>query len=191
MQLYFDEKSLDELFSNYHNKFDYNSLEFTWASLLYHFRNSKEKPAIVSSIMQKLTKRYVFEFILMQTDYHLKNWEIQENSSSAFLSPMYDLDMGISEQFDSEKNNSMRSFMEDFSSVYDDFQRFYNNSTVEVKQEVQKQLSLLNPSAIMKSMEIIENNYKYTFPENYKEKFLNIYTAHYEKLKEITKNYHL
>ena len=59
------------------------------------------------------------------------------------------------------------------------------------RQEVQKQLSLLNPSVIMKNIEIIENKYKYIFPENYKEKFLNIYTAHYEKLKEITKNYHL
>lgn len=188
---YFEERTVDDLLHHSFKKYEYNSLEFIWASLLYHFRYSKNKLSQVSSIMQKLTKRYIFSFIMMQQDYHLKNWEIQENESSAFLSPMYDLDLGLKEKFDSKKNNSMRSYMDSFSSVYEDFERFYTSSSDEVKKEVEKQMSLLNPEAIFQSMKIIEDKYPYVFPDELKEMFLKIQGAHFEELKSITKNYHL
>lgn len=191
LYLYFQNKSKDDVLEGFKSKGNYNSLEFIWASLLYHFRNSKNKLAHVESIMQKLTKRYIFQFLMMQQDFHLKNWEILENNTSAFLSPMYDLDMGFHDKFNSKRNNSMRSYMDEVSSIYDDFKRFYDSSSLEIQDEVKKQISLLPPEVILNCMQIIENKYLYTFPSELKEEFLKKYTEHYNRMKELTRDYHL
>ncbi len=189
LKLYFQKNRVEDVLAD--NKNNYNSLEFVWASLLYHFRNSKNKLALVEAIMQKLTKRYIFQFLMMQQDYHLKNWEILETDNLAFLSPMYDLDMGFHDRFNSKRNNSMRSYMNPVDSVYEDFKRFYESSSTEIKEEVNKQLSLLTPEVILNCMMIIESKYRYTFPRDFKDTFLQKYTLHYDKLKELTKSYHL
>lgn len=184
LYLYFKKNNTEDVLEN-DSLLSYNSLEFIWASLLYHFRNSKNKLGTVELIMQKLTKRYIFQFLMMQQDFHLKNWEIQENYTSSFLSPLYDLDHGFHNLFDTKYNNSMKSYMDNTDTVYLDFSRFYDSSSSEIKEEVHKQLSILTPEALINCINIIESKYNYTFPDDLKNGFINKYLKHYQKLLDI------
>ena len=146
-------------------KYYYNSLEFIWASLEYHFKERKNKKEIVEGIMQKLTKRYIFQFILMQKDYHLANWEIAESDNGAYLVPQYDMDMSFSTTFTNEsRNNSMRSEMPKVNDIYEDIRRFYNTSSSEFQNEFNRQINLLTEDVIASCIAKIAKKYNLDIP---------------------------
>ena len=89
--------------------FNINSLPVIYQALNYFFYdkvldnginyNSLKASSSVNIIFNELVKRYVFSYITMQKDFHLDNWEILYNEHSAYLSPMYDLELSMNESF--------------------------------------------------------------------------------------------
>lgn len=99
--------------------FNINSLPVIYQALNYFFYdkvldneinyNSLKASSSVNMIFNELVKRYVFAYITMQKDFHLDNWEILYNDHSAYLSPMYDLELSMDESFyDDRFNTSMK-----------------------------------------------------------------------------------
>ena len=180
-------KTIEELNADDSYKtFTINSLSFIWEALEFFYRNHPQKSFVIFKIMEELSKRYVFSFILMQYDYHLKNWEILDNGNYAFIAPLYDMDLALNNMFHTlEKNNSLRSYEGPINSIYDDFERFLASSSTSFQWEVSRQIGLFTPEFLSQTIQNIEITHQHKFQEEFKTKLLNMYAKHYQKLVEI------
>lgn len=168
---------------------EYNSLEMVAHALDYHFQNKPNKKELCSNILNGLCDRYVFLFLMMQSDFHLGNWEVFEGDNLAFLTPCFDMDMSFRKNFaDSSKNNSLKYKMIPCNNVYEDFASFYNDASAERKKEIDNYLSLLTPFAIENSIAIVARKHNIAFPEEYKNEILKNYSEHYTYIQSILKS---
>ncbi len=167
---------------------EYNSLEMVASALEYHFQNKSNKKEICSNILNGLCDRYVFLFLMMQSDFHLGNWEIFEGNDLAFLTPCFDMDMSFRKSFtDLAKNNSLKYKMVPCGNVYEDFVSFYADAKEESKKEIDNYISLLTPQAIQNSIAVVSKTHGISFPEEYESEILKNYSEHYENVQSILK----
>ena len=132
---------------------------------------------------------YLFLFMTMQSDFHLGNWELLESDYVAYLTPMYDMEMGFREDFfESDKNTTIRYSTETTTNVYQDFANFYYESDDETKKDIQHIYQLLTPNILKESLDGINVAVTLNFPEAIKQKILKMYQEHYYNMGEILKN---
>ena len=160
------------------------TLETIWESLNYHFREYPNRKNIILGFMKELTERYVFSFITMNRDFHLKNFEFLENNQHAVLVPMYDMDLSFDTHFE-EKHNSLMAINTE--NIYEDFKNYYYSSSEYFQKEVERMLSILTPEFIWKSLETVEHLHGLIIPENIKKNIYTTYEVHYEKIKNSIK----
>ncbi len=68
----------------------YNNLEVIWNAFEHRYRFEKNKEDLISSLMLELIVRFWFAYLIRNTDFHFKNWEIEETKDKVCLAPSYD-----------------------------------------------------------------------------------------------------
>ena len=171
--------------------FNINSLPVIYQALNYFFYdkvldneinyNSLKASSSVNIIFNELVKRYVFSYITMQKDFHLDNWEILYNEHSAYLSPMYDLELSMNESFYDERfNTSMKWSREKDIDINQDFQNFIDCSE-ENKNLVINMHNILTVDDVIIFMNDIQNR-GIVIDENKKEEIIKCFSEHYDKI---------
>ena len=164
---------------------EFNSLDCIWDSLQYRYYKIQNGNEIVMNIMTELAKRYTFLFLMMQSDFHLGNWEIIETQNNAYLTPMYDMDMSFRSSFlNSSQNNSMKSFLSKSTDVYEDFSRFYYSLPEKDQLLIENEIAVLTPEIISTTINLMPQLYCIEMPQEMKNKILERYSKHYQKMKE-------
>ena len=139
--------------------------------------------------MNELARRYTFLFLMMQSDFHLGNWEMIEQEKTAFLVPMYDMDMSFRTSFnDYAKNNSMKSYLTSTQDVYQDFSSFYFSLPEKDQIIIQNEILVLTPETIATAIDLMPKIYSIEMPNSMKETILQRYNEHYQKIIDITQN---
>ena len=139
--------------------------------------------------MNEPAKRYTFLFLMMQSDFHLGNWEMIEQEKTAFLVPMYDMDMSFRTSFnDYAKNNSMKSYLTSTQDVYQDFSSFYFSLPEKDQIIIQNEILVLTPETIATAIDLMPKIYSIEMPNSMKETILQRYNEHYQKIIDITQN---
>ena len=171
--------------------FNINSLPVIYQALNYFFYdkvldneinyNSLKASSSVNIIFNELVKRYVFSYITMQKDFHLDNWEILYNEHSAYLSPMYDLELSMNESFYDERfNTSMKWSKEKYIGIDQDFQNFIDCSE-ENKNLVINMHNILTIDDVIIFMNNIQNK-GIIIDESKKEEIIKCFSEHYDKV---------
>lgn len=171
--------------------FNINSLPVIYQALNYFFYdkvldneinyNSLKASSSVNIIFNELVKRYVFSYITMQKDFHLDNWEILYNEHSAYLSPMYDLELSMNESFYDERfNTSMKWSREKDIGIDQDFQNFIDCSE-ENKNLVINMHNVLTIDDVIIFMNNIQNR-GIIIDESKKEEIIKCFSEHYDKI---------
>lgn len=171
--------------------FNINSLPVIYQALNYFFYdkvldneinyNSLKASSSVNIIFNELVKRYVFSYITMQKDFHLDNWEILYNEHSAYLSPMYDLELSMNESFYDERfNTSMKWSKEKDIDIDQDFQNFIDCSE-ENKNLVINMHNVLTIDDVIIFMNNIQNR-GIIIDESKKEEIIKCFSEHYDKI---------
>lgn len=171
--------------------FNINSLPVIHQALNYFFYdkvldneinyNSLKASSSVNIIFNELVKRYVFSYITMQKDFHLDNWEILYNEHSAYLSPMYDLELSMNESFYDERfNTSMKWSREKDIDIDQDFQNFIDCSE-ENKNLVINMHNVLTIDDVIIFMNDIQNR-GIIIDESKKEEIIKCFSEHYDKI---------
>lgn len=171
--------------------FNINSLPVIYQALNYFFYdkvldnginyNSLKASSSVNIIFNELVKRYVFSYITMQKDFHLDNWEILYNEHSAYLSPMYDLELSMNESFYDERfNTSMKWSREKDIDIDQDFQNFIDCSE-ENKNLVINMHNVLTIDDVIIFMNDIQNR-GIIIDESKKEEIIKCFSEHYDKI---------
>lgn len=171
--------------------FNINSLPVIYQALNYFFYdkvldneinyNSLKASSSVNMIFNELVKRYVFAYITMQKDFHLDNWEILYNDHSAYLSPMYDLELSMDESFyDDRFNTSMKWSRGKDIEIDQDFQNFIDCSE-ENKNLVINMHNILTVDDVIIFMNDIQNR-GIVIDENKKEEIIECFSEHYDKI---------
>ena len=171
--------------------FNINSLPVIYQALNYFFYdkvldneinyNSLKASSSVNIIFNELVKRYVFSYITMQKDFHLDNWEILYNEHSAYLSPMYDLELSMNESFYDERfNTSMKWSREKDIGIDQDFQNFIDCSE-ENKNLVINMHNILTIDDVIIFMNNIQNK-GIIIDESKKEEIIKCFSEHYDKI---------
>ncbi len=171
--------------------FNINSLPVIYQALNYFFYdkvldneinyNSLKASSSVNIIFNELVKRYVFSYITMQKDFHLDNWEILYNEHSAYLSPMYDLELSMNESFYDERfNTSMKWSREKDIDIDQDFQNFIDCSE-ENKNLVINMHNVLTINDVIIFMNDIQNR-GIIIDESKKEEIIKCFSEHYDKI---------
>lgn len=171
--------------------FNINSLPVIYQALNYFFYNkvldneinynSLKASSTVNIIFNELVKRYVFSYITMQKDFHLDNWEILYNEHSAYLSPMYDLELSMDESFYDEKyNTSMKWSKEKDIDIDKDFQNFIDYSE-ENKNLVANMHNILTVDDVIIFMNNIQNM-GIIIDKTKKENIIKCFSEHYDKI---------
>lgn len=161
-----------------------NSLPIIYEALNYHFhkkdglyRYEKMKADnIIENIFGELAKRYVFNYITMQKDFHLGNWELFENEQGAIITPMYDMELCFNRNFYDERNTSLKASADKSLSYDEDFKLFYNLNGNLVK----TMMYILNPDNIVQYINSIPG-----MPDELKKDILETFLEHYEKIETI------
>lgn len=172
-------------------EFNVNSLPIIYQALNYFFYNkiidneinynSLKASSTVNIIFNELIRRYVFSYITLQKDFHLDNWEILYNEHSAYLSPMYDLELSLDNSFYTDKyNTSMRWSRNKDIDIDQDFQDFIDYSE-ENKNLVSNMHHILNINDLIMFMNSIENN-GIIIDKIKKEKIIACFSEHYDKI---------
>ena len=168
---------------------EYNSLDCIWDALNYRYANFSNGKEIVANNMNEPAKRYTFLFLMMQSDFHLGNWEMIEQEKTAFLVPMYDMDMSFRTSFnDYAKNNSMKSYLTSTQDVYQDFSSFYFSLPEKDQIIIQNEILVLTPETIATAIDLMPKIYSIEMPNSMKETILQRYNEHYQKIIDITQN---
>ncbi len=175
------------------NRININSLPVIYQALTYHFTNRAGNPeepyieqksaSVIDIIYNELKKRYIYAYITMQKDFHLGNWEILENQNGAYLTPMYDLEMSMQDNFYDKKNTSLRASMDGSLSIDQDFEQFIN-SNPENKTLVRQMHYMITPSDILSFME----NCEIEVPAVIKKQVLTIFTNHFLNIENMLTN---
>ena len=171
--------------------FNINSLPVIYQALNYFFYdkvldnginyNSLKASSSVNIIFNELVKRYVFSYITMQKDFHLDNWEILYNEHSAYLSPMYDLELSMNESFYDERfNTSMKWSREKDIDIDQDFQNFIDCKK-EKKNLVINMHNVLTIDDVIIFMNDIQNR-GIIIDESKKEEIIKCFSEHYDKI---------
>lgn len=165
-----------------------NSLNFIWDALSFQFRNKENGQIITERIVKDLTKRYLFSFMIMNKDFHLKNWEIIDIYGNYTLSPLYDIDLSFDRNFTNlDKNNSMKSYENNIENIYEDFEQYFSSSSDDFKKEFYRQQNILTPENVQEAMERIINIYQNDNLKKYAEQILKVYIPHYEQMCSLAK----
>lgn len=178
-------------------EFNINSLPIIYQSLNYLFYNKISDNEInynplkatstVNIIFNELIKRYVFSYLTMQKDFHLNNWEILYNDHSAYLSPMYDLELSMTNNFyDKKTHTSMKWSNDKDIDIDEDFQEFIDYSD-ENKQLVIDMHNILTVDDVIKFMNNIEKR-GIIIDKNYKDRIINDFSEHYNKIDNMLYN---
>ena len=181
----------DSELENIDINFNINSLPVIYQALNYFFYNkvsegninysSLKASSTVNIIFYELIRRYIFSYLTMQKDFHLDNWEILYNEHSAYLSPMYDLELSMDESFYDERfNTSMKWSREKDIDIDQDFQEFINYSE-ENKKLVVNMHNVLNINDVIMFMNDIQNR-GIIIDESKKEEIIKCFSEHYDKV---------
>ena len=187
----------DSELENINIDFNINSLPIIYQALNYFFYNkvsenkfnynSKKALSTVNIIFYGLIKRYIFSYLTMQKDFHLDNWEILYNDHSAYLSPMYDLELSMGEDFYNERfNTSMKWSKEKDIDIDKDFQEFIDYSE-ENKKLVVNMHNVLTINDVIMFMNDIQNR-GIIINERKKEEIIKCFSKHYDKLDNMLYN---
>lgn len=167
-----------------------NNLEIIWDALNYHFINfsDSKRCEIVKKIMDELTKRYSLDYLVMQTDRHERNWEIEETLDDAFLTPLYDNELSFC--FDSyvpelkvDINNNIKFDSE--------LEKYLSFSSDYYKEEFVNLYNILTPEFLENTIKQLEIRMDFSFPVIYKQTVIKNYSKHYNDITSIlnkTKN---
>ena len=123
----------------------------------------------------------------MQKDFHLNNWEILYNDHSAFISPMYDLELSMTNNFyDKKTHTSMKWSIDKDIDIDEDFQEFIDYSD-ENKQLVIDMHNILTIDDVIKFMNNIEKR-GIIIDKKYKDRIINDFSEHYNKIDNMLYN---
>lgn len=108
-----------------------NRLDIIWDALDFHFKDYQERPIIVANIMQNFVRQYLFDFLILQSDRHVNNWEIIENGVTASMVPIHDNDLC----FDfNEWIIRLHGTYQDYTTAYQEMSHFLKESDERTKQ---------------------------------------------------------
>lgn len=168
---------------------EYNSLDCVWDALNYRYSKFSNSNEIVTNNMNELARRYTFLFLMMQSDFHLGNWEMIEQGQSVFLAPVYDMDMSFRSSFDDyEKNNSMKSYLTSTQDVYQDFSNFYFSLPEKDQIIIQNEILVLTPETIATAIDFLPKIHSIEMPFSMKETILKRYNEHYQRIMDMIQN---
>lgn len=174
----FGTNNYDEIFKNYY----INSLGIIFEALRNHFtktiKNNSTASSITEIIYTELIKRYIFCYLTLQKDFHLKNWEIAENNYGAYLVPMYDMELSFNNNFYDNKNASIKFSMSHNIDYDSDFKLFCKNE--KNLRMVERMHNILNIENIMSHIKNINN-----MPNNLKLDIIKTFNEHYLKIDEM------
>lgn len=183
-----------DTFEELGDSYNVNSLPIIYQALNFYFSNRcgvpvdnfspKKSNSIADTIYFELKNRYVYSYLTMQRDFHLDNFEILVNDHGAYLSPMYDLELSLSDEFyNTSVNTSLKASIDGSLSIDEDFQTFINAS-LENRKLVERMHYIVNPKDVMKFMEKM-NSKDITIPNNIKKEVLESFGRHYVKVDEM------
>lgn len=160
-----------------------NNLDNIWDALEFRFRKRKNKNELVQKIMSNLTFQFAMDFITMQRDRHSSNWEIEENSLEANLTPMYDSNRSF-------YNISFRPLMNvsygnNNHFIYEELKNFMSVSSIEFQDYMTHLFLVFTPDKIEQFLKEIEVDLNKQIPLKSRTEILESYQRHYEKMKPI------
>lgn len=172
----------DDLYVEQHN-----NLDDIWDALEYRYRNHENKRKIISDLMNKIVKLYLFDIIACQSDRHSLNWEIKENSNEIDLAPIYDNERILST---SGKNSFIAiTIDQNFNEViFKSIKNFEKVSAEDYIKLIKDNLWIISTGNLISIFERIENKTGYPMPNEYKNYYLSEYQNHRKRLENILNN---
>lgn len=155
-----------------------NNLENIWDALNYRYRKDSEnvRNDKITKIMTELGKRFCFDYLVMQSDRHERNWEIEEKDDEAALTPLYDnetsFELGII-------NPEMRVEISSTKGIDNELEKYLCYSSDYFKNQFLDLFSFLTPQKLEEIIEKIEFERRFQFPYMYKENILKNYNLNY------------
>lgn len=185
---YMDELEKKGLYDKYYgdNSINQDSLDVIWDSYYYHYKDFKNRDAIVENKVKEQVRRFIFRFYIMDRDFHLGNGETLdcENLSLTEDSPMFDMDQAFNPLY-YYRNNSMRGAGLD--DPYDDFDSFLDISDDSVYSYASSMHNILTPEVLENTIKSMEHSDNIKVPNEYKNEMVSLYSKHYDKIDDILK----
>ncbi len=185
---YMDELEKKGLYDKYYgdNSINQDSLDVIWDSYYYHYKDFKNRDAIVENKVKEQVRRFIFRFYIMDRDFHLGNGETLdcENLSLTEDSPMFDMDQAFNPLY-YYRNNSMRGAGLD--DPYDDFDSFLDISDDSVYSYASSMHNILTPEVLENTIKSMEHSDNIKVPNKYKNEMVSLYSKHYDKIGDILK----
>lgn len=176
---------IDDLYVEQHN-----NLDDIWDALEYRYRNHQNKREIISNLMNKIVKLYIFDIIACQSDRHSLNWEIMENDNNIDLAPIYDNEKILST---SGRNSFISLTTEQYFNeiIFKSIENFQKVSAENYVELLKQNLCLISDENLNSIFERIENKTGYPMPDNYKKYYLSEYQSHRKKLEKFFNDYNV
>lgn len=161
----------------------YNNLDDIWDALEYRYKNHPNKREIISNIMNKIVKLYIFDIIACQSDRHSLNWEIKENNDTIDLAPIYDNEQIL---FKSGKNSFISITVEQYfhEMLFKSIEKFQKVSAEKYIEFLKESLWIISAENLKSIFKRIENKTGYPMPDNYKNYYLSGYQNHREEIEK-------
>ena len=158
-----------------------NSLEIIWDALNYRYRNRPNKEEIVSKIMTKISKLFIFDILTMQCDRNGSNIEIMESDNTVDLAPIYDNEGIFTHRL------TLGLVVEDSTNyiIYSEIRKIVSMSSKEYIDEIKKNLWIISEDNLNKKFKLIENKIEYPLHYFCKESYLDRAKKHKEKIERI------
>lgn len=161
-----------------------NNLETIWDALNYHYRNDNEyiRQDKINKIINELCKRFSFDYLVMQTDRHERNWEVEEKNDSVQLVPLFDNEMtfnyfGFVTEMKVEKTDNIFGIKE--------IEKYLKYSFDHFRNQFMNIYKFLTPEKLEEIITNVEKERGFQFPIIYKKNLLQNYQLNYNEISEI------
>jgi len=158
-----------------------NNLETIWDALNYRYCKDSEniKTDKITRIMKELSKRFCLDYIVMQSDRHERNWEIEEKDNEAVLTPLYDnetsFEWGII-------NPEMRVEISNIKGITNELEKYLRYSSNYFKNQFFDLFGFLTPQKLEEIIKKIEIERGFQFPYIYKQNIIKNYDSNYRDI---------
>lgn len=158
-----------------------NNLETIWDALNYRYRNDQEniKNDKIIKIMSELSKRFCLDYLVMQSDRHERNWEVEEKGNNSSLTPLYDnetsFEWGII-------NPEMRVEISGMKGINNELEKYLIYSSDYFRNNFLDLFKSLTPQKIEEIITKIEIERGFQFPYIYKRNVIKHYELNYKDI---------
>jgi len=159
----------------------HNSLENIWIVLEERYKDRENMQEIVSSIMQKLVKIFIFDILTGQVDRNSTNWEIVEYMDGTVdLQALFDNSRILYDMPEDTRVVLSVDGGTDMGFLDENIEKFQMQSSSEYTSMIAASLWVIDEDNIKEVIERVEEKTKQSMPEELKEDFIAKFKEQYD-----------